>query len=157
MIKYRKGTVFDRHQYSAPQSITEKPMEVYYLDEWIIITLHVAGFLHQQYFNTSITVSDKSGLRVADCTVQSAEYWRFYGSWSFHLFRPVMFQFIVFPLFQVNCFLFQTLGSMREVGQCYLYPLPLASSHIMQFAVDITLSCHVSRYIHYLYRPIKYQ
>ena len=34
------------HQYSAPQSITEKPMEVYYLDEWIIITLHVAGFLH---------------------------------------------------------------------------------------------------------------
>ena len=24
----------------------EKPMEVYYLDEWIIITLHVAGFLH---------------------------------------------------------------------------------------------------------------
>ena len=32
-------------------------MEVYYLDEWIIIiTLHVAGFLHQQYFNTSITV-----------------------------------------------------------------------------------------------------
>ena len=44
------------HQYSAgpsfsaPQSITEKPMEVYYLDEWIIITLHVAGFLHPAIF-----------------------------------------------------------------------------------------------------------
>ena len=41
-----------RHQYSAgtsfsaPLSITEKLMEVYYLDEWIIITLYVAGFLH---------------------------------------------------------------------------------------------------------------
>ena len=34
----------------------EKPMEVYHLDEWIIITLHVAGFYTQQYFNTSITV-----------------------------------------------------------------------------------------------------
>ena len=60
---YRKGTM----QYSAGtsfstphMSITEKPMEVYYLDEWIIITLHVAGFLYiQQYFNTSITVLTK--------------------------------------------------------------------------------------------------
>ena len=31
-------------------------MEVYYLDEWIMITLHVAGSYIQQYFNTSITV-----------------------------------------------------------------------------------------------------
>ena len=50
--QYSAGTSF-----SAPRSITEKPMEVYYLDEWIIITLHVAGFLYiQHYFNTSITV-----------------------------------------------------------------------------------------------------
>ena len=42
---YRKGTSF-----SAPQSIAEKPMEVYYLDEWIIITLYVAGFLHPAIF-----------------------------------------------------------------------------------------------------------
>ena len=31
-------------------------MEVYYLDEWIIITLHVLVSYIQQYFNTSITV-----------------------------------------------------------------------------------------------------
>ena len=43
--QYSAGTSF-----SAPQSITEKPMEVYYLDEWIIITLHVAGFLHPAIF-----------------------------------------------------------------------------------------------------------
>ena len=36
--------------FPAPQSITEKPMEVYYLDEWIITTLHVAGFLHPAIF-----------------------------------------------------------------------------------------------------------
>ena len=34
-----RAPVFDRHQSSAPQSIKEKPMEVYYLDEWIIITV----------------------------------------------------------------------------------------------------------------------
>ena len=43
--QYSAGTSF-----SAPQSITEKPMEVYYLDEWIVITLHVAGFLHPARF-----------------------------------------------------------------------------------------------------------
>ena len=47
----RPPTALDR-QYStgtslsAPQSIVEKPMEVNYLNELIIITLHVAGFLH---------------------------------------------------------------------------------------------------------------
>ena len=54
-------------------------MEVYYMDEGIIITLHVAGFLHPtifQYFHHS---SDKSGLKVTDFTVQSAEYWCSYG------------------------------------------------------------------------------
>ena len=43
--QYSAGTSF-----SAPRSITEKPMEDYYLDEWIIITLHVAGFLHPALF-----------------------------------------------------------------------------------------------------------
>ena len=50
-------------------------MEVDYLDEWIIITLHVAGFLHQAIFEYFHQSSDKSGLKVTDCTVQSAEYW----------------------------------------------------------------------------------
>ena len=45
-----RAPVFDRHQFSALQSITEKPMEVYYLDELIIITQHVACFLHPAIF-----------------------------------------------------------------------------------------------------------
>ena len=47
-------------------------MEVYYLDEWIIITLDVAGFLHPAIFKYFHHSSDKSGLKVNDCTVQSA-------------------------------------------------------------------------------------
>ena len=43
--QYSAGTSF-----SARQSITDKPMEVYYLDERIIITLDVAGFLHPAIF-----------------------------------------------------------------------------------------------------------
>ena len=31
-----RAPVFGRYQFSAPRSIREKPMEVYYLDEWII-------------------------------------------------------------------------------------------------------------------------
>ena len=56
-------------------------MEVYYLDELIIITLHVAGFLHPVifYYMYFHHCSDKSGLKVADCTVQGAEYWCSYG------------------------------------------------------------------------------
>ena len=80
-VIYRKGTsIRQAPVFPAPQSITEKPMEVYYLDEWIIIILHIAGFLHPaifQYFHHS---SDKSGLKVTDCTVQSAEYWCSYGT-----------------------------------------------------------------------------
>ena len=50
-IDYRKGTSIRQ----APvfwhlRAMAEKPMEVYYLDEWIIITLHVAGFLHPAIF-----------------------------------------------------------------------------------------------------------
>ena len=55
-------------------------MEVYYLHEWIIITLDVAGFLHPAIFQYLNHNSDKSGLKVADCTVQSAKYWCFYGT-----------------------------------------------------------------------------
>ena len=41
------------------RAFRKSPWKFHYLDEWIIITLHVAGFLHvyiQQYVNTSITV-----------------------------------------------------------------------------------------------------
>ena len=53
-----RAPVFDRPQFSAHQSTTEKPMEVYYLDEWIIITLHVAGFLHPAIFQVFHHSSD---------------------------------------------------------------------------------------------------
>ena len=50
-MQYCKGTIIQQAPvFSAPQSIAENPMEVYYLDEWIIITLHVAGFLHPAIF-----------------------------------------------------------------------------------------------------------
>ena len=46
--------------------------------------MYVAGCLMyiQQYFYTSTVhhSSDKSGLKVADCTFQSAEYQCFYGT-----------------------------------------------------------------------------
>ena len=54
MYRKLKGTsIRQAPVFSAPQSITEKYVEVYYLDEWIIITLqwlHVAGFLHATIF-----------------------------------------------------------------------------------------------------------
>ena len=38
-------------------------------------------FYIRQYFNTSFHHnSDKSGIKVADCTVESAEYWCLYGT-----------------------------------------------------------------------------
>ena len=57
-------------------------MELYYLDELIIITLHVAGFLHPAIFKYFHHNCDKSGLIVTDQTFQSAEYWYYYGTWS---------------------------------------------------------------------------
>ena len=60
----------------------------YYLDEWIIITLNVAGFLHPAIFWYFHHSSDKSGLKVADCTVQSAKYWCFYG--TIHNLHPII-------------------------------------------------------------------
>ena len=44
------------------------------------ITLHVAGFLHPAIFWYFHHSSDKSGLKVTDCTAQSAEYWCSYGT-----------------------------------------------------------------------------
>ena len=44
-----------RYQKSAPQSITEKPME-YYLDEWFVMTPYVAGLFHPAMFSYSITI-----------------------------------------------------------------------------------------------------
>ena len=47
-----RAPVFRRNENSAPQSITEKPMEVYYLDKWFVITqyMYVAGLLHPEIF-----------------------------------------------------------------------------------------------------------
>ena len=47
ILWYRKGTsIWQAPVFWPHQSIAEKPMEVYHLDEWIIIALHVAGFLY---------------------------------------------------------------------------------------------------------------
>ena len=74
--------VFGRHQFfGTSEHYTEKPKEVFYLDELIIIILHVAGFLHPVIFNTSITVLTNHVWKFIDCTVQSAEYWCFYGTY----------------------------------------------------------------------------
>ena len=51
-----RAPVFGRHQIFGTSEHYGKAHEAYYLDEWIIITLHVAGFLHPAIFNTSITV-----------------------------------------------------------------------------------------------------
>ena len=68
-------------------------MEVYYLDEWIKITLHVAGFLHPAIFEYFHHSSDKlPALKVTNCTVQSAEYWCSYGTkpcFSWNNFRDL--------------------------------------------------------------------
>ena len=45
-----RAPVFGRSQNSAPPSITEKRMEVYYLDECIVIKMDIAGFPHQAIF-----------------------------------------------------------------------------------------------------------
>ena len=42
--------------YVMLRKLPPKPMEVYYLDEWIIITLHVLVSYIQQYCKTSITL-----------------------------------------------------------------------------------------------------
>ena len=107
---YRKGTsIRQAPVFSASQNITEKPMEVYYLDEWIIITLHVAGFLHPAIFWYFHHSSDKSGLKVTNCTVQSAEYWCFYGTLDVILciFNIVMYPRLLSdrPTCNIHCWL----------------------------------------------------
>ena len=78
---YRKGTSIRQEPVFRHLRVLRKsPLEVYYLDEWIIITLHVAGFLHPTIFYYFHHSSDKSGLKVTDRTVQSAEYWCSYGT-----------------------------------------------------------------------------
>ena len=47
---YRKGTCILQEPDSAPQCITEKPMEIYHLDEWFVIMLCVAGLLQPAVF-----------------------------------------------------------------------------------------------------------
>ena len=50
-VLYRKGTsIRQAPVFRHLRMITEKSIEVHYLDEWIIITLHVAGFLHPAIF-----------------------------------------------------------------------------------------------------------
>ena len=80
-------------------------MEIYYLDEWIIITLHVAGFLHPtifQYFHHS---SDKSGSGMPVLR-QKPEF----RPWQF-IFRPYVSVFLctnweILDSFQTHsCFL----------------------------------------------------
>ena len=44
-----------------------------------MLKLHVAGFLHPADI---LILPSHIGLKVADCTVQSAEYWCFYGTWG---------------------------------------------------------------------------
>ena len=72
---YRKGTSIQQAPvFRHLRALRKSP------SKFIIITLHVAGILHPaicEYFHHS---SNKSGLKVADCTVQSAEYQCFYGT-----------------------------------------------------------------------------
>ena len=69
-----------RYQSSAPQSITEKPME-YQLDEWFVMTPYVGALLHPAMFSYLITnFSGKGGLKIINCIVQSAQYWCPYGT-----------------------------------------------------------------------------
>ena len=46
---YRKGAKMQRYQNLTPQSITEKTVEVY-LDEWFVITPYATGLLHPAIF-----------------------------------------------------------------------------------------------------------
>ena len=50
-----RAPVFGRYQNSAPQSITEMPME-YHLDEWFVMTPYVAGLLHPAIISHLITI-----------------------------------------------------------------------------------------------------
>ena len=76
-----RAPVFDRHQFFGTSEHYRKAHAwkfIIWLNE-LWLHMHVAGFLHPViiwYFHQS---SDKSGLKVTNCTVQSAEYWCSYG------------------------------------------------------------------------------
>ena len=104
-------------------------MEVYYLDNWIMITLHVAGFLHPAIFWYFHHSSDKSGLKVTDCTVQSAEYWCFYGK-SFTREKLVIFNQSFFSYGKVN-------GKIKPTGvfrfyQVFFPPLNILCNKLLE-------------------------
>ena len=64
------------------RALRKSPMEVYHLDEWIIITLHVAGFLYiQQYFNTSITVLSNQVWKLLIALFKVPNTGAFTGTW----------------------------------------------------------------------------
>ena len=69
-----RSPVFGRNQNLAPQSIMAKPIEVYYLDKWFVITPYVAG-LYPAFMLIVDQNSIKGSLKVIDCIVLSAECW----------------------------------------------------------------------------------
>ena len=78
---YRKGTSIRQAPiFRHLESITEEPMGSL-LSGWMNY-----NYTACRWFPTSSNIfyfhhsSDKSGLKVTDCTVQSAEYWCFYGT-----------------------------------------------------------------------------
>ena len=65
MYLYRKGTSIRQAPVFRHLSITEKPMEVYFLDEWIIITLYVTGFLHPVIYSITVLTNEVWKLLIA--------------------------------------------------------------------------------------------
>ena len=55
------------------RALRKRPMEVYYLDEWIIITLDVAGFLHPR--NILILPSQFWQIRFESCWLHCSKSW----------------------------------------------------------------------------------
>ena len=78
---YRKGTNIQQAPvFRHLRALRKSPWKFIIWMNEIIITLHVAGFLHPAIFWYFHHSSDKSGLKVADCTAQSAGYWCPYGT-----------------------------------------------------------------------------
>ena len=78
-----RAPVFGRHQFFGTSEHYGKAHGSL-LSGWMNYnyTAHVAGFLHPAIFEYFHHSSDKSGLKVTDCTVQSAEYWCSYGTFE---------------------------------------------------------------------------
>ena len=84
-----------KNQNSAPQSIMEKPVDIYYLDENPIIVLIID---HN---------SDIEGLRVIDCIVLSAKYWCYNSTWPEMKF-PCIDKNIIFMLYEIHIMTWNT-------------------------------------------------